>query len=262
MDLTPSIPTAQGIFFILFFPYFSFTPPHESELTLCSIGRRRFFFFFHPRKKKEKTQNRRPVHRSSTVFFCFFFFYYFLSRHLVAQSIPTAQMVLDHSSSFFFFFSCHLMAQSRHTAQSVLDHFPSLFFFFTPPRGSEQTRCSIGPRPFIPLLRHLVAQSRHAAQSLLTIFFNNYPLLFTFDATSWLRTETNPPRPSQGASKKKGVNGIANFSRPEQKIRNSSQILQTLIHKYKREQQQKKHNIKQQPIPQHLRNRTAASPKE
>ena len=189
MDLTPSIPTAQGIFFILFFPYFSFTPPHESELTLCSIGRRRCFFFFHARKKKRKK------HRTDALFigprpFSFAFFYYFLSRHLVAQSISTAQMVLDHFSSFFF--PCHLVAQSRHTAQSVLDHFPS--FFFTPPRGSEQTRCSIGPRPFIPLLRHLVAQSRHAAQSLLTIFFNNYPLLFPFDATSWLRTETNPGR--------------------------------------------------------------------
>ena len=188
MDLTPSIPTAQGIFFILFFPYFSFTPPHESELTLCSIGRRRFFFFFfHARKKKKK-------HRTDALFigprpfsFAFFFFITFYR----ATSWLRAYPLLKWSSSFFF--SCHLVAQSRHTAQSVLDHFPS-FFFFTPPRGSEQTRCSIGPRPFIPLLRHLMAQSRHAAQSLLTIFFNNYPLLFPFDATSWLRTETNPGR--------------------------------------------------------------------
>ena len=155
MDLTPSIPTAQGIFFILFFPYFSFTPPHESELTLCSIGRRRCFFFFTP-GKKEKTQNRRPVHRSSIVFFCFLFFYYFLSLR--------AYPLLKWSSTIFlpFFFSCHLVAQSRHTAQSVLDHFPSFFFFF--------------------FSRHLVAQSKHAAQSVLD-------RLFLYYATSWLRAD-------------------------------------------------------------------------
>ena len=78
------------------------------------------------------------------------------------------------------------MAPSIPTAQLVLDHF--LPFFFMPPRGSEQIRCSIGPRPFFPLSRHLVAQSRHAARSLLTIFFfNNSPLLFSL----------TPPRGSE-----------------------------------------------------------------
>ena len=110
----------------------------------------------------------------SFVFFVFFFFITFYR----ATSWLRAYPLLKWSSTIFFpffffsfFFPCHLVAQSRHTAQSVLDHFPSFFFFFTPPRGSEQTRCPIGPRPFFPLLRHLVAQSRHAAQSLLTIFF-------------------------------------------------------------------------------------------
>ena len=105
--------------------------------------------------------------------FFFFFFNYFLSRYLVAQSIPTAQMVLDHFLPFFFFFFFH--ATSWLKADTLLNRsstiFLPFFFFFTPPRGSEQTRCPIGPRPFFPLLRHLVAQSRHAAQSLLTIFF-------------------------------------------------------------------------------------------
>ena len=114
--------------------------------------------------------------------FSFVFFFFFLllsiapprgSEHTHCSNGPR-----PFSSLFFFFFPCHLVAQSRHTAQSVLDHFPSFFFFFTPPRGSEQTRCQIGPRPFFPLLRHLVAQSRHAAQPLLTIFLNNSPLLF------------------------------------------------------------------------------------
>ena len=148
-------------------------------------------FFFTP-GKKEKTQNRRPVHRSSTVFFCFFF----LITSYRATSWLRAYPLLKWSSTillpfFFFFMPPHGSEQTHCSIGPRPFSFP---FFFTPPRGSEQTRCSIGPRPFIPLLRHLVAQSRHAAQSLLTIFFNNYPLLFTFDATSWLRTETNPGR--------------------------------------------------------------------
>ena len=223
-----------------------------------------FFFFFHARKKKKK-------HRTDALFigprpfsFAFFFFITFYR----ATSWLRAYPLLKWSSTIFLPFFFHATSWLR--ADTLLNRSSTIFlpfFFSTPPHGSEQTRCSIGPRPFIPLLRHLVAQSRHAAQSLLTIFFNNYPLLFPFDAASWLNRNKpwprpHAPRPSQGASKKKGVNGIANFSHPEQKIRNSSQILQTLIHKYKREQQQKKHNIKQQPIPQHLRNRTAASPKE
>ena len=154
-------------------------------------------FFFFSRQEKEKTQNRRPVHRSSIVFFFCFFFFFFITFYR-ATSWLRAYPLLKWSSTIFllFFFSCHLVAQSRHTAQSVLDHFPSFFFIFhatswlrantllnrsstvysfiTPPRGSEQTCCTIAPNHFF--------------------FFNNYPLLFPFDATSWLRTETNPGR--------------------------------------------------------------------
>ena len=164
MDLTPSIPTAQGIFFILFFPYFSFTPPHESELTPCSIGRRRCFFFFFFTPEKE--------HRTDALFigprpfsFSLFFFFFSITFYR-ATSWLRAYPLLKWSSTiflpffFFFFFSRHLVAQSRHTAQSVLDHFPSFFFFF--------------------FSRHLVAQSKHAAQSVLDRFFLYY-------ATSWLR---------------------------------------------------------------------------
>ena len=130
-----------------------------------------FCFSFTPGKRKNTEQT--PCSSVLDRFLLLFFFYYFLSRHLVAQSIPTAQMVLDHFSSFFF--SCHLVAQSRHTAQSVLDHFPSFFFFhatswlrantllnrsstvysfITPPRGSEQTCCTIAPNHFFLIIIH------------------------------------------------------------------------------------------------------------
>ena len=141
MDLTPSIsanrPDALFIgprpfsFVFLFFLFFllSIAPPRGSEHTHCSNGPRPFsslFFFFFP---------------------C----------HLVAQSRHTAQSVLDHFPSFFFFFFFFFHATSWLRANTLPNRSSTVFSFITPPRGSEQTCCTIAPNHF---------------------FFNNSPLLF------------------------------------------------------------------------------------
>ena len=110
--------------------------------------------------------------------FSFVFFFFFFITFYRATSWLRAYPLLKWSSTIFFPFFFFFSMPPRGSKQTHCSIGPRpfsflffFFFFFTPPRGSEQTRCPIGPRPFFPLLRHLVAQSRHAAQSLLTIFF-------------------------------------------------------------------------------------------
>ena len=78
-------------------------------------------------------------------------------------------------SFFFFFFFTFYRAISWLRAYPLLKwsstiFFP-FFFFSMPPRGSKQTHCSLGPRPFSFLF-------------------------FFFHATSWLRANTLPNRSS------------------------------------------------------------------
>ena len=64
----------------------------------------------------------------------------------MAPSIPTAQLVLDHFLPFFF----HATSWLR--ANTLLNRSSTVFSLITPPRGSEQTCCTIAPNHFFFLI--------------------------------------------------------------------------------------------------------------